>query len=187
MGVFVASRKISIRATACCSQTRISYRSMSPHLSWLILLLFVATQGIALGAGLYEQRIVVPQWMGRAASGEPYLNADAIRTADTGRRFWGFVTTGPLTLLTLASLGAAWQAQGALQAWWLGSALVTLVERIATFGYFIPVAIRLMRAEAPVPASVRAQALQWRNFNRARLALSGLALLLGLMALSPPL
>src|SRR3982751_5463993 len=114
---------------------------MTPHISWLILLLFIITQGIALGAGLYEQRIVVPQWTGRVASGEPYLNADAMRTADTGRRFWGFVTTGPLTLLTLASIVAAWQAQGALQACWLGSALVTLVERIATFGYFIPVAI----------------------------------------------
>jgi len=159
---------------------------MTPHISWLILLLFIITQGIALGAGLYEQRIVVPQWTGRAASGEPYLNADAMRTADTGRRFWGFVTTGPLTLLTLASFVAAWQAQGALQAWWLGSALVTLVERIATFGYFIPVAIRLMKAEEPVPASVRAQALRWRSLNRVRLAVSSLAWLLGLLALSPP-
>jgi len=161
---------------------------MTPHISWLILLLFIMTQGIALGAGLYEQRIVVPQWMGRAGSGEPYLDAVAMRTADTGRRFWGFVTTGPLTLLTLASLVAAWQAQGALQAWWwLGSALITLVERIATFGYFIPVAIRLMRAEEPVPESVRARALQWRSFNRIRLALSGLAWIFGLLALSPPL
>lgn len=148
---------------------------MTSHISWLILLLFIIAQGVALGAGLYEQRIVVPQWTGKAASGEPYLNADAMRTADTGRRFWGFVTTGPLTLLTLASLVAAWQSQGALQVWWLGSALITLVERIATFGYFIPVAIRLMKAEEPVPASVRAQALQWgKPFSGASSIESGL-------------
>jgi len=159
---------------------------MSPHINWLLLLLFVVAQGIALGAGLYEQRIVVPRWMGRAGTGAPYLNDNAMRTDDTGRRFWGFVTTGPLTLLTLTSVFAAWQAQGPSQAWWLGSALLTLVERIGTFGYFIPVAICLMKAEEPPSEAACAQALRWSKLNRFRLAISGLAWLLGLFALSPP-
>src|SRR5207237_8947478 len=58
---------------------------------------------------------------GTGASSEPGLhwNADAARHDDRGRRFWAFVTTVPLTLLTLASLFAASRASGPLRKWWL--------------------------------------------------------------------
>ena len=61
--------------------------------------------------GLYEQRIVLPQWFNRSAAGL-FVNTAAMRSADVGRNFLGFVTTLPLTLLTLANLGAAWTSQG---------------------------------------------------------------------------
>ncbi len=80
-------------------------------------------RGIALGAGLYESRIVFPQWLGHSPGSAARWNAEAARAADTGRTFWVFVTTGPLTLLTLANLVVGWRSQGALWAWWLGSAL----------------------------------------------------------------
>ena len=159
---------------------------MTALASWLLLVLFVAAQGVALGAGMYEQRIVVPQWFGRDANGDPYLREEAMRAADTGRRFWGFVTTGPLTLLVLISIVAAVRTPGPAQAWWLGSAVIALLERCATLGYFITTAIRLMRAQHPVPSALAVEALQWGNFNRLRIALSAVAYVLGMLALAPP-
>lgn len=80
---------------------------MSPRTSMALLWLFVINLGIAFGAGLYEHRIVVSQWVTGSAQGGGRWDAEAVRRDDMGRRFWAFVTTGPLTLLTLANLFAA--------------------------------------------------------------------------------
>ena len=73
-----------------------------------LLWLLVIFSGIAVGAGLYEARINVPRWFAPVAGSAICVNVDAIRSDDSGRRFWAYVTTVPLTLLT-------WQA-----AWWHG-------------------------------------------------------------------
>jgi hypothetical protein len=79
----------------------------------ILLWLFVINLGIACGAGLYESRIVVPQCLSGSSESGYRWNAEAARQANTGPRFWVYVTTVPLTLLTLASLVAAWWTQGA--------------------------------------------------------------------------
>ncbi len=70
----------------------------------ITLWLFVINLGIAFGAGLYESRIVVPQWLSSFPEGGYSWNAKAVRQSNVGLRFWVYVTTIPLTLLTLASL-----------------------------------------------------------------------------------
>jgi hypothetical protein len=143
---------------------------MSGSVSKVLLWLFVINLGIAFGAGFYEGRIVIPEWLGRAAPGSvPHWNAAAAARDDTGRRFWVFVTTIPLTLLTIANLVAAWRAPDSLRAWWLGAAGVALVERVFTLSYFIPKMVGLMRVEDS-PESVR-MAVQWAELNYVRHAL----------------
>src|SRR5882724_10747400 len=105
--------------------------------SEIILWLFVVNLGVAFGAGLYETRIVVPLW----ASAPP----TSLHSPDSGRRFWGFVTTVPLTLLTIANFCVAWQVAEPRRSYWLFAATVILVERVFTFAYFIPTIIRLQR------------------------------------------
>ena len=148
---------------------------MARYLPDILLWLFVINHGIAFGAGLYEQRVVLPLWFTRSSGSGIRVNSAAMRDTDTGRRFWSFVTTVPLTLLTAANLVVAWQSQGPRHDWWLGAAVITLVERIATFSYFIPTAIRLMRAEPLASAKLEAMASQWiaRNYVRTALALIG--------------
>jgi len=68
--------------------------------------------------------IAVPEWIGVGPA--YHWNAEAARSADVGLRFWGFVTTGPLTLLMLANLAAAWLTRGPERRWWLGAALAAL-------------------------------------------------------------
>jgi len=142
---------------------------MSGTTSTIVLWLFVMNLGIALGAGLYEHRIVVSNWISSSPGSGGHWNPDAARRDDTGRRFWAFVTTAPLTLLTLANLFAAWRTSGAVRGWWLAAALVALADRAFTFSYFIPTMVGLMGLPDS-PESV-AVATRWWNLNYLRHAI----------------
>lgn len=141
---------------------------MSTRVATILLWLFVINLGIAFGAGLYEHRIVVSRWVAADDAGGHWDAAQA-RRDDTGLRFWAYVTTGPLTLLALANLLAAWRANATVRAWWLASALLVMAERVLTFSYFIPTVVGLMYA-ADSPASV-ASAMRWAQVNYLRHAL----------------
>ena len=155
---------------------------MPGPLATTLLWLFVINLGIAFGAGFYEHRIVVGSWLTSSGESGAHWNADAARRHDTGRRFWAFVTTVPLTLLTLASLFAAWRGRGSFSRWWLAAAVAALVDRAFTFSYFIPTMVRLMRAPDS-PDSV-AVATRWRNLNYLRHAIILAAWLMSLEAFS---
>jgi hypothetical protein len=142
---------------------------MSESTSTIVLWLFVINLGIAFGAGVYEHRIVVSRWIAASPETGAHWNAGAARQDDTGRKFWAFVSTLPLTLLTLVNLFAAWGAAGPLRAWWLAAALAALADRAFTFVYFIPTMVGLMRAPDS-PASV-AVAIRWWTLNYLRHAI----------------
>ena len=149
---------------------------MRKYLRESLLWLFGLDLGIAFGAGIYEGRIVVPQWENTPPQTWP----------NTGLKFWAYVTTVPLTLLTLASLVAAWRDQGQRRYWWLGSVAITTAERSATFSYFIPTMIRLMGTEDLPEAEVKAMLSQWRRRNYGRHVLTLGAWLAAMKALSSP-
>ena len=140
----------------------------------VLLWLFVINLGIVFGAGLYESRIVVPLW----TSSPPA----SLRSPESGRRFWAFTTTIPLTLLTLANIAAAWQST-AQREWRLVAAMVILVERIATFGYFIPAMLRMQRAVGS-KTDLLARLAIWERLNYVRLFLTFVAWLAALKALT---
>ncbi len=153
---------------------------MPGTVSTTLLWLFVINLGIAFGAGLYEHRIVVPQWISSSPASGSHWNADAARRDDTGRRFWAFVTTLPLTLLTLGNLFVASWASSPERWWWLAAGLAALADRALTFSYFIPTMVGLMRA-ADSPSSVAA-ATRWWNLNYVRHAIVLVAWLAALQA-----
>lgn len=134
---------------------------MNPLLTEILLWLFVINLGIAFGAGLYESRITVPQWISFSPEADYRWNAETAREANVGLRFWVYVTTVPLTLLTLASLVAAWWTPDEVRIWWLGAAAAALVDRVMTFAYFIPTMLKLMRNSILSESETAAKALQW--------------------------
>ncbi|MFW7381641.1 MAG: anthrone oxygenase family protein [Oligoflexus sp.] len=138
----------------------------------LVLWIYVINLGIAFGAGLYEARVEIPQWFGTTSEGSLFWNAEAARESNSGLRFWAFISTGPLTLLTLASLFLARKFRETAGKWWFGSALLSLGERIFTFTYFIPVMLTLMEASSGFTNDVVSQAVQWERLNYLRHALS---------------
>jgi hypothetical protein len=142
----------------------------------VLLWLFVMNLGVAFGAGIYEARVVIPQW----------ANTPPKTWPNTGLLFWVYVTTVPLTLLTLMSAVAAWLDQGTRRHWWLGAVAIVVVERIATFTYFIPTMIRLMGAETVSQAEVDSSLSRWLSLNHVRHLLTLMAWLAALKALSLP-
>ena len=142
----------------------------------ILLWLFVINLGIAFGAGLYETRVVIPQWANLPPKDWP----------NTGLLLWVHVTTVPLTLLTLANLIAAWLDEGGRRKWWLGAVFILLVERITTFSYFIPAMLTLTSSDLP-PTEIAARLSQWLLFNHARhlLTLGGWLMALKAMSLAP--
>jgi hypothetical protein len=157
---------------------------MNHAVAEVVLWLFTINLGIAFGAGLYEKILIVPDWFRRSDRGEITVVSAAMRHTNSGLRFWAFVTTGPLTLLTLASGYAAWNVTGPWRTWWLAATAITLLERIATFSFFIPTALKLMRADtSPLPRP-GATAKLWITLNHLRAALNLAGWLAALRALS---
>ena len=148
----------------------------------ILLWLFVINLGVALGAGLYEGRIVFSNWLVSSPESGLHWNVEAVHRDNTGVRFWVFVTTVPLTLLTVANLISAWRAVHPLRGWWLAAGAFALADRIFTFSYFIPTMVGLM--EAPDSSESVATATQWANLNYARHAIVLTAWLLSLKAFS---
>jgi len=139
----------------------------------VVLWLFVINLGIAMGAGLYESRVVMSEWSNLARETWP----------NTGLKFWVYFTTIPLTLLTIMSLLAAWQSSGPERAWWLAAAAVILVERIATFGFFIPGMIAMQGGTGVPDAQGKAALSQWLWLNTVRHGLTLLGWVLAIRAL----
>jgi hypothetical protein len=150
----------------------------------LLLSLFVINLGIALGAGVYESRIVVPQWLNCSSNGRAHWNAAAAVAANVGLRFWVYVTTVPLTLLTVANLFAAFQAVGPARNWWVTAVVAALLDRASTFGYFVPTMLRLMRPGGPAGADAARIATQWAQLDYIRHGLTLAALVTALRALT---
>jgi hypothetical protein len=143
---------------------------MAPYVTEVLLWLFVINLGITFGAGLYESRITVPQWLSFSPGSGYRWNVAAARQADVGRRFWVYVDTLSLSLLTLASLVAAWWAPAEVRYWWLGAVVAALVERTMTGTYFIPTMVKLMQNQHLPESQAAAKALQWVRLGYVRLA-----------------
>lgn len=142
---------------------------MSTTATSILLWLFVINLGIVFGAGIYEHRIVVARWLASDRRSGVVWNASAAREDDTGRRFWAFTSTVPLTVLTLAALFAAWRSPEGVRSWWLAAASAALLDRVLTFSYFIPKMIGLMAAsESAMSAGI---ATRWSQLNYVRHAI----------------
>src|SRR5215813_6763359 len=99
------------------------------NITEILLLCTIINIGIALGAGLYETKIVLPLWFNKSANNNYYVNFENMRTIDSGRKFWGFVTTIPLTLLMITNLVFASLSQAPLHSWWVAATIIILIER----------------------------------------------------------
>ena len=152
------------------------------NITEILLGAFIINLGIALGAGLYEARIVLPLWFHKV-NNNYQVNVEAMRNIDTGRKFWALVTTIPLTLLTIINFVFAYKAAAPLHDWWMSATIIVLLERIGTFAFFIPTAIKLQKAASLPVAKTKSMVFWWIRLNYFRNSLTLAALLVSLKAL----
>ncbi|MEO7956164.1 MAG: DUF1772 domain-containing protein [Fibrobacteria bacterium] len=155
---------------------------MTDKLITFTLWAFVINLGVVLGAGLYESRIEAPRWLSADGDGALRWNRDVAVAANVGLRFWVYVSTIPLTLLTLGSLVLLWQAPDPVRGWWMAAALVALIDRTMTFSYFIPSMLKLMTEGIYGEAEAAAKACLWLKLAWVRHAADLAALAAGLQA-----
>lgn len=128
----------------------------------LLLWLLVINLGISVGAGLYESRIVLPEYFG--TSPDTFVN--------TGLSFWIYVTTIPLTLLTIANGIVAWKTQGPRRKLFIITIIIVSLERLFTFFYFIPTMAGLMGNAEMTQHDIDTILSQWTFLNNFRHLLS---------------
>jgi len=149
----------------------------------ILLSLFVINLGIVTSAGIYETRIVLPLWFSKLPGGNYAVNMENMQQIDTGRKFWGFASTVPLTLLMITNLVFAIKAQAPLHNYWLAASLLVFVERFSTFLFFIPTAIKLAKPGKLPAEKISGLVSTWLKFNNIRVALTFIALLFSIKAL----
>lgn len=147
----------------------------------ITLWLFVILLGITFGAGIYEARIVVPDWV---QTSEMFWNAEAANHSNTGIRFWVYITSIPLTILTIASIFFAIKSKGPLKKWWGIASGAALVDRIMTFGYFVPTMISLMEHGNSYEEEIVNSAIFWASINHVRHAVVLIAWIAAMKAFS---
>jgi hypothetical protein len=147
--------------------------------------------GIEIGAGLYEARVIVPLWS--AAPPQSVWEWNALQAAtpqfsiDAGRRFWIY-TTPTIGLLSIAALISGWRTRPEHHKWLVAATATAFVVVVATFVYFVPTLMELMRAR-PDGANaevIGAKAHLWVMLNWVRAAVYVAAWLCGLRALTLP-
>jgi hypothetical protein len=84
----------------------------------------------------------------------------------------------------VTSLFLATRSIGPDRSWWLAAALLIVLERAATFGYFIPTMVRLQRGAGLPDAQTLATLSQWMWLNHARHVLLLVGWLIALRALT---
>ncbi|GDY31746.1 DUF1772 domain-containing protein [Gandjariella thermophila] len=144
---------------------------------------FLAATGFALGAGLFEIRVVIPQWAAVPTPKELPAAMERSGHVASGKAFWPFVGATVLPL-TAANLVAALRCRGPRRPWWLASSATMAATTVATATYYVPTLHRLMAAEELPEEKVRAM-VRWRvRLDYVRLAVGIGGWFAGLRALS---
>lgn len=138
---------------------------------WVRLALWalVLWSGVQFGAGLYEQRVVIPLW-----SGDPEPGTLGRRLADSGHtgsstRFWPFVSP-VVFLLAILNAALARRHAGPARPWWLFASAVFIAESIATYAYFVPTMLSFMhRADTYTAEQLTRAVSRWCSLSSLRL------------------
>lgn len=156
------------------------YSTLSSFTLWA----FVLAATFLLGAGLYEELVVVPFWAADAPrslfEGNPLLRVQ-IRA---GHVFWSTITPG-VALLAIAALLTSFGLPPRQMLWRIGSTGLLLIVTAATLAYFRPSAINLVvHHGAGRPADmIAAAARTWSSLNWLRIAGVTVSLGMGVRAL----
>jgi len=149
----------------------------------ILLCAFIFSVGMGVGGGVYETRVVYPNWIK-----DPTPDGLGEKLASSGqsgaaRRYWPLIS--PMSAL-LAVLNAffAWHQNGLVRTLWLTSSVSIIIKSASTYGYFVPTYIRrIARAETMDIMALRRVVHTWANLSPLRVLVETLAWITGMWAL----
>ena len=154
----------------------------------LTLWLFVIGSSLVLGAGLYENLVVVPFWSTGApaslAAGNPLLEVQV----RAGHVFWPYFTPIP-GFIALLALVTSFGTPTRHLAWRVAASGLFLAVVIATLAYFRPEAIEMVvgHGAGRTPEALAQEAHRWAVLNWVRVLAVAVSLAMGIRALLLPL
>lgn len=147
------------------------------------LSVFIFFNGMGVGAGLYETRVVYPNWAVDALPGTLRSRLISSGQAGAARRFWPFVSPVALLLALVNSYLALRQADP-VRLLWLISSLSIVIKSLATYTYFAPVMIRhFERSEEMDTSRLRRMITIWTILSPMRLLAEVIAWIAGIWTL----
>jgi hypothetical protein len=155
-----------------------------PNTGQVAISLFIFFVGLGIGGGLYETRVVYPNW--KADPTPERLPQKLIESGQAlaGRRFWPFVS--PVSaLLAIWNAAIAWNQTGPVRTLWLTASIAIILKSIATYVYFVPTMIRRIgRAEGMDVATLQSTVRIWTTLSPLRILVELFAWIVGLRVLT---
>lgn len=144
---------------------------------------FIFSIGMGIGGGIYETRVVYPNW-----TKEPTPNGLCEKLVSSGqagavRRYWPLISPSS-ALLALVNAFFAWHQSGLVRNLWLTSSLAIVFKSAGTYGYFVPTYIRrIAKPETMDVMALRSVVNTWTNLSPLRVLVETFAWIAGIWAL----
>jgi hypothetical protein len=149
----------------------------------VLLCAFIFSVGLGIGGGLYETRVVYPNW---AKDPTPdRLSEKLISSGQAGaaRRYWPLVSPAS-ALLAIVNMFLAWDQVGMVRDLWLMSSIAIVLKSLGTYGYFVPTYIRRIAKPNTMDAvTLRRLVRTWTRLSPLRIVVELFAWITGMWAL----
>ena len=149
----------------------------------ILLCAFIFSVGMGIGGGVYETRVVYPNWITEPTPdglGEKLVSSGQ---AGAARRYWPLISP---TSALLAALNAfiAWHQIGLVRTLWLTSSILIIIKSAGTYGYFVPTYIhRIAKSETMDTMALLRVVRTWTILSPFRVLIETLAWITGIWAL----
>ena len=146
--------------------------------------MFVIVTGVAIGGGIYEVRVVYPNWM---KDPKPETLTRRLRESSqmsAGRRFWPLISP-LLTVLSVLNIWAALQTTEVIRVVWFAAAIAVAIKSIASYSYFVPtMMLKFAKPETMMQTELEGAVKRWTSLSPWRLYLEFPAWIAALWVLS---
>jgi hypothetical protein len=149
----------------------------------VLMCTFIFSVGLGIGGGLYETRVVYPNWAGDPTPDGLSEKLISSGQAGAARRYWPLVS--PVSaLLAIVNMFLAWDQVGMVRDLWLMSSIVIVLKSLGTYGYFVPTYVRRIAKPNTMDAvTLRRLVRQWTGLSPLRIVVEIFAWITGMWAL----
>jgi hypothetical protein len=149
----------------------------------IMLCAFIFLVGVGIGGGLYETRVVYPNWIHEATPGELANKLASSGQAGAAHRYWPLISPASAAL-AIVNVFLAWRQAGIVRDLWLMSSIAIVVKSIGTYGYFVPTYVRrIAKPEAMDRLTLGRLVRTWTRLSPWRVLVETFAWITGICAL----